>query len=124
MPDADDASVINLVQNMVPAPQTDLVDFDATSSHIWALWSNAEGDFHVSAAYFASNNAIKWVSAALEPPPDRYCLTMEQGVDPRETYCSYIFHPGRFDRNVIAKALYVSITKTFFIMNYWNSLVI
>nr|ACM79338.1 nucleoporin 160 kDa [Drosophila melanogaster] len=107
MPDADDASVINLVQNMVPAPQTDLVDFDATSSHIWALWSNAEGDFHVSAAYFASNNAIKWVSAALEPPPDRYCLTMEQGVDPRETYCSYIFHPGRFDRNVIAKALYM-----------------
>ncbi|EDW88051.1 nuclear pore complex protein Nup160 homolog [Drosophila yakuba] len=107
MPDADEASGINLVQNVVPAPQMDLVDFDATSSHIWALWSNAEGDFHVSAAYFGSNNSIKWVSAALEPPPDRFCLTMEQGVDPRETYCGYIFHPGRFDRNVIAKALYM-----------------
>lgn len=105
--DANEASGINLVQNSVAAPQMDLVDFDATSSHIWALWSNAEGDFHVSAIYLGSNNAIKWVSAALEPPPDRYCLSMEQGVDPRETYCSYIFHPGRFDRNVIAKALYM-----------------
>ncbi|XP_017110346.1 nuclear pore complex protein Nup160 homolog [Drosophila elegans] len=106
-PDADEASGLNLVQNSVAAPQMNLVDFDATSTHIWALWSNAEGDFHVSAIYLGSNNSIKWVSAALEPPPDRYCLTMEQGVDPRESYCSYIFHPGRFDRNVIAKALYM-----------------
>ncbi|XP_017059294.1 nuclear pore complex protein Nup160 homolog [Drosophila ficusphila] len=105
--DSNENSGISLTQNSVPAPQMDLIDFDATSSHIWALWSNPAGDFNVSAIYFASNNAIKWVSAALEPPPDRYCLTMEQGVDPRESYCSYIFHPGRFDRNVIAKALYM-----------------
>lgn len=96
------------VRHKVPAPQMDLADFDATFSHIWTLWSNAEGDFNVSAIFLDADSSIKWVSAALEPPPDRYCLTIEQGVDPRETYCSYIFHPGRFDRNVIAKALYVS----------------
>ncbi|XP_033242988.1 nuclear pore complex protein Nup160 homolog [Drosophila miranda] len=32
---------------------------------------------------------------------------MQQGIDPREAYCSYIFHPGRFDRTVITKALYM-----------------
>ncbi|KAH8276417.1 hypothetical protein KR018_005700 [Drosophila ironensis] len=91
----------------IRAPQMDLADFDATATHIWALWCNAEGEYHVSAAYMGNNESFKWVSTALEPPPDRYCLTMERGVDPREAYCSYIFHPGRFDRNVIAKALYM-----------------
>lgn len=95
------------VRHKVPAPQIDLADFDATCSHIWTLWSNAEGEFNVSAIFLDTDSSVKWVSAALEPPPDRYCLTIEQGVDPREAYCSYIFHPGRFDRNVIAKALYV-----------------
>ncbi|KAM8717624.1 hypothetical protein ACLKA7_004338 [Drosophila subpalustris] len=93
------------VQHKVPAPQMDLADFDATASHIWTLWSNSEGDFNVSAIFLGADKAIKWVSAALEPPPDRCCLTIEHGVDPREAYTSYIFHPGRFDYNVIAKAL-------------------
>ncbi|EDW76015.1 uncharacterized protein Dwil_GK14894 [Drosophila willistoni] len=96
-----------LLQHTVPAPKMDMADFDATSSHIWVLWSNAEGDFNVSAYFLCADESIRWVSAALEPPPDRYCLQIEQGVDPREAYCSFIFHPGRFDRNVIAKALYM-----------------
>ncbi|SPP79478.1 nuclear pore complex protein Nup160 homolog [Drosophila guanche] len=96
-----------ILKQHVVAPQMDLADFDVTLTHIWALWSNAEGDFNVSTIYFGSNQAIEWVSSVLEPPPDRYCLTMEQGIDPREAYCSYIFHPGRFDRTVIIKALYM-----------------
>ncbi|KAH8335889.1 hypothetical protein KR074_001899 [Drosophila pseudoananassae] len=108
MPDAEDVRGLKLVvQHSLSAPQMDLADFDATSSHIWALWSNAEGDYHVSAIYLGSNDAIKWVSAALEPPPDRYSLNLERGIDPRQAYCSYIFYPGRFDRNIIAKALYM-----------------
>ncbi|KAH8413093.1 hypothetical protein KR009_007873 [Drosophila setifemur] len=108
MPDPEVTSVLRLVvQHSLPAPEMDLADFDATSSHIWALWSNADGDYHVSAVFLGSNDAVKWVSSALEPPPDRYCLTMERGIDPREAYCSFIFHPGRFERNVIAKALYM-----------------
>ncbi|XP_030384092.1 nuclear pore complex protein Nup160 homolog [Scaptodrosophila lebanonensis] len=96
-----------VVQYIVPAPQMDLADFNATRSYIWALWSNAEGEFYVSTIFLSSDMTIRWVSAALEPPPERYCLTIKQGVDPKEAYCSYIFHPGRFDRNVIAKALYM-----------------
>ncbi|KAH8403080.1 hypothetical protein KR222_004297, partial [Zaprionus bogoriensis] len=102
------ARAVGLVtQHRVPASQMDLADFDATASHIWTLWSNAEGDFNISAVFLGTDKGVKWVTAALEPPPDRYCLTIEQSVDPREAYCSYIFHPGRFDRNVIAKALYM-----------------
>ncbi|XP_034098681.1 nuclear pore complex protein Nup160 homolog [Drosophila albomicans] len=102
------ARTVNLaVKKKVPAPQMDLADFDATSSHIWTLWSNAEGDFNMSAIFLDVNHTIKLVTAVLEPPPDRYGLTVEQGVDPREAYTSYIFHPGRFDHNVIAKALYM-----------------
>lgn len=105
--DANTITVGLTLRHKVPAPQMDLADFDATCSHIWTLWSNAEGEFNVSAIFLDEDSSFKWVSAALEPPPDRYCLTIEQGVDPREAYCSYIFHPGRFDSNVIAKALYV-----------------
>ncbi|KAH8416814.1 hypothetical protein KR222_005997, partial [Zaprionus bogoriensis] len=102
------ARTVGLVaKHRVPASQMDLSDFDATNSHIWTLCSNAEGDHSISAIFFGADRTIKWVTAALEPPPDRYCLTVEHGVDPREAYCSYIFHPGRFDRNVITKALYM-----------------
>ncbi|EDW02941.1 nuclear pore complex protein Nup160 homolog [Drosophila grimshawi] len=104
--DVNTKTISMTVHHKVTAPQMDLADFDATSSLIWTLWSNSEGDFNVSAFFMGTTN-IHWVSAALEPPPDRYCLTIEQGVDPREAHCSYIFHPGRFDRNVIAKALYM-----------------
>ncbi|XP_002003887.4 nuclear pore complex protein Nup160 homolog [Drosophila mojavensis] len=105
--DANTKTVGLTLRHKVPAPEMDLADFDATRSHIWTLWSNAEGEFNVSAIFLEEDKSVKWVSAALEPPPDRYCLTIEQGVDPREAYCSYIFHPGRFDINVIAKALYM-----------------
>ncbi|XP_041449734.1 nuclear pore complex protein Nup160 homolog [Drosophila obscura] len=107
MPDGSARDLEFIVKHTVVAPQMDLADFDVTLTHIWALWSNAEGDFNVSTIYVGSDQAIEWVSSVLEPPPDRYCLTMEQGIDPREAYCSYIFHPGRFDRTVITKALYM-----------------
>lgn len=107
--DTNTKTVGLVVQHRVPATQMDLSDFDATATHIWTLWSNAKGDFNISAIFLGTDKTIKWVTAALEPPPDRYSLSIEQGVDPREAYCTYIFHPGRFDRNVIAKALYVGI---------------
>ncbi|KAH8248893.1 hypothetical protein KR032_004033 [Drosophila birchii] len=101
-------SLVTHEETAETAPQMDLINFDATSSHIWALWSNAEGEFHVSAGHLSSSKVVKWVTAALEAPPDRYSLTLDQDhVNPREAYCSYIFHPGRFDRHVITKALYM-----------------
>ncbi|KAH8279731.1 hypothetical protein KR054_003325 [Drosophila jambulina] len=111
VPDPGDNRGITLVtheETAETAPQMDLINFDATNSHIWALWSNAEGEFHVSAGHLSSKKVVKWVTAALETPPDRYSLTIDQDhVNPREAYCSYIFHPGRFDRHVITKALYM-----------------
>ncbi|XP_017032815.1 nuclear pore complex protein Nup160 homolog [Drosophila kikkawai] len=111
VPNSEDHKGIMLVtheETAEAAPQMDLINFDATDSHIWALWSNAEGEFHVSAGHMSSKKVVKWVSAALEAPPDRYSLTIDQDhVNPREAYCSYIFHPGRFDRHVITKALYM-----------------
>lgn len=54
-----------------------------------------------------SNNATDWISAGLEILPERY-VKVEQGIDPRQAFCSYIFYPGRFQREVIDKALIVS----------------
>lgn len=50
-----------------------------------------------------------WIPAALEPPPD--VVNVEHGVDPRQIYCDHIFHPGKFQRNVISKALVVILIK-------------
>uniref|UniRef100_A0A1I8PEF6 Nuclear pore complex protein Nup160 homolog n=1 Tax=Stomoxys calcitrans TaxID=35570 RepID=A0A1I8PEF6_STOCA len=94
-------------RKIIAAPQLDLTDFDVCNSRIWALWSNAEGEFSISSFSLMRGMGMNWVSAAMEPPPDRYCLGMEQGMDPREAYCSYIFHPGKFERSVIAKALFM-----------------
>ena len=91
----------------ISTPQLDLADFEVSGSRIWALWSNAEGDFSVSNFPLLRGMGMNWISAALEPPPDRYCVGIEQGMDAREAYCSYIFHPGKFEKNVIAKALLV-----------------
>ncbi|XP_017151418.1 nuclear pore complex protein Nup160 homolog isoform X1 [Drosophila miranda] len=107
MTDVGSRDIELVVKHTVVAPDMDLIDFNVTLTHIWALWSNVEGDFNASTIHYGSNQAIQWVSSVLEPPPDRYCLTTEQGIDPREAYCSYIFHPGRFDRTVITKALYM-----------------
>lgn len=95
-------------RKVISAPQLDLADFDASKTRIWGLWCNAEGEFSISNFSLIRGMGMNWVSAAMEPPPDRYCVGIEQGMDPREAYCSYIFHPGKFERCVIAKALFVS----------------
>ena len=109
---SDGTSVTGLAhRRVIPAPHLDLADFDVSETWLWALWSNAEGEFSVSnfmLAPAAKGSLQHWVSAAMEPPPDRCCVGNEQGMDPCEAYCSYIFHPGKFDRNVISKALLVS----------------
>lgn len=87
--------------------QSDLVDFEVSETKIWALWSNAEAEFNISNYSLTRDSGFNWVSAAMEPPPDRFSLANvnDATLDPREAYCSYIFHPGKFDRFVISKAL-------------------
>uniref|UniRef100_W8B7B0 Nuclear pore complex protein Nup160 n=1 Tax=Ceratitis capitata TaxID=7213 RepID=W8B7B0_CERCA len=91
----------------IPAPLLDLADFAVTESRIWALWTNAEGEFSISNYPLIRFLGMSWSLAALEPPPDRYCIGNEHSSDPREAYCNYIFQRGKFEREVIAKALFM-----------------
>ncbi|XP_055842239.1 nuclear pore complex protein Nup160 homolog [Episyrphus balteatus] len=103
---SDGASQYYLTRKkIISAPQSDLADFDASESRIWALWCNAEGEFSISNFCLQRGTGINWVSAAMEPPPDRYCVGVEQGMDPREAYCSYVFR--KFERQVVTKALFM-----------------
>lgn len=65
------------------------------------------GEFNVSSFSLVSIQTSDWVSAGLEMLPERF-IKVEQGMDPRQAYCAYIFYPGRFQRDVIDKALIVS----------------
>uniref|UniRef100_A0A1B0B1N7 Uncharacterized protein n=1 Tax=Glossina palpalis gambiensis TaxID=67801 RepID=A0A1B0B1N7_9MUSC len=107
--DSKNNSALNLIKRKVidAPPKLDLADFDVSETHIWALWSNAEGEFNISSYSLLHGSSMNWISAAMEAPPDRYCLGIEHGMDPREAYCFYIFHPGKFEKSVIAKALFM-----------------
>lgn len=89
---------------VIKAPQYDLVDFEVNENRIWGLWCNPQGEYNICSYSFVSGSG--WISAAMEPPPDR-CIVVENGCDPKQIYCSYIFHPGKFQRSVIDQALMV-----------------
>lgn len=90
--------------DVVPAPKFDLIEFDVNTRRIWGLWCNSQGEFNVSSYAFQSNSSCAWSSAGLETLPER---KIEAACDPRHAYCSYIFYPGRFQRDVIDRALKV-----------------
>lgn len=96
----------------IPAPPNDLVDFELNDQHLWALWCTANGDFNVASYALSSSgsgpgsSALCWQNATLEPPAEQPpAAGLPYSTDPKETYCSHIFYPGRFQRDVIAKAL-------------------
>lgn len=92
--------------DLVPAPDFDLVEFDLNEFRIWGLWCNSQGEFNVSSFSLIPSNSSDWITAGLEDLPEHE-VKVEQGIDPRQAYCSYIFYPGRFQRDVIDKALIV-----------------
>lgn len=92
--------------NVVPAPEFDLIEFDVNVNRIWGLWCNSQGEFNVSSYALVSNGGCNWSTAGMETLPER---KIEPGNDPRLTYCAYIFYPGRFQREVIDRALTVSL---------------
>lgn len=91
--------------NVIPSPEFDLIEFDVNEKRIWGLWCNSQGEFIVSSYSLIPNGGYTWSSAGLEILPER---KIEPGSDPRQAYCSYIFYPGRFQREVIDRALVVS----------------
>lgn len=103
---AHDGTAITLQQiDVIPSPDFDLIEFDVNPKRIWGLWCNSQGEFNVSSYSIISNGSYNWSSAGLEILPER---KIEPGSDPRQAYCSYIFYPGRFQREVIDQALVVS----------------
>lgn len=93
--------------NTIPAPQFDLVEFVCCGeSRIWGLWCNSHGEFNVSSYSLVSNGGFNWATAGLETLPER---KIDEDSDPRQSFLSYIFYPGRFQREVIDRALVVSI---------------
>lgn len=95
--------------NLIAASEYDLVDFEINESRIWGLWCNSQVEFNISSISLQPEHGVSWTSAALEPPQDRFTLSGEQAMDPKQAYCSFIFHPGKFQKSVISKALVVSI---------------
>ncbi|XP_059616440.1 nuclear pore complex protein Nup160 homolog [Phlebotomus argentipes] len=93
------------IMNIILAPNYDLVEYQLTENRIWGLFCNSEGEYKVSSVCFVPGMGVDWTCAALDPLPDRFSVQMEMTTDPRQAYCSYIFQPGRFQRNVIGKAL-------------------
>lgn len=59
---------------MIAAPEYDLVDFEINESRIWGLWCNSHGEFNISSHFLNATltDGANWITAALEPPPDRY----------------------------------------------------
>ncbi|EGI69420.1 Nuclear pore complex protein Nup160-like protein [Acromyrmex echinatior] len=91
------------------APDQHLVDFAFTPTRLWAVWRTADMDaMAVTHAQLPLTHRIKpeWETAILEPARDSdYIATDEPGLDPREAYINYIFHPGMFSLADITKAL-------------------
>uniref|UniRef100_A0A1B0CGF9 Putative nuclear pore complex nup160 component n=1 Tax=Lutzomyia longipalpis TaxID=7200 RepID=A0A1B0CGF9_LUTLO len=96
---------LNLV-NIILAPSYDLIEYQLTENRIWGFSVNSEGEYKVSSVSLVPGSGVNWISAALQPLPDRFTAQqIEITKDPRQAYCSYIFQPGRFQKSVIAKAL-------------------
>lgn len=109
---SDDETHFQLIRSeVVQAPQFDLVDFEVDDRRVWALWCNAQGEFNISSYSLVAGGGggMNWVNAPLEPAS--HAGQVEPTTDPKDVYCSHIFYPGKFQRNVIAKALVVSDTK-------------
>ncbi|XP_015116338.1 nuclear pore complex protein Nup160 homolog [Diachasma alloeum] len=91
------------------APDQHLVDFEFTTTRLWAVWRITEVDkVAVTHAQLPLNGAqvnSEWETAVLEQLPDRDYILTDTGTDPRQSYINYIFHPGQFSLADITRAL-------------------
>ncbi|XP_034947135.1 nuclear pore complex protein Nup160 homolog [Chelonus insularis] len=91
------------------APDQHLVDFAFTPTRLWAVWRTTDMDtVAVSHAQLPLSGAqvnSEWETAILEEPPDRDYIVSDPGIDPRQAYINYIFHPGQFSLADITRAL-------------------
>ncbi|XP_046859836.1 nuclear pore complex protein Nup160-like [Xenia sp. Carnegie-2017] len=94
-------SVMNLF-----SPKGNLIDFVLSINQIWTLWISDEGVPFVRHALIESNQLAPtgWQHAILEDARPSE-INVAEHQEPRETYLEYIFHPGRFSKYDIDKAI-------------------
>lgn len=92
------------------SPEYDLVDFQATTSHLWGLWTSADGQPMVRFAAFNSQStdpSTGWNNVVLENSGFQDISLSSSHHDPRQAYLQELFHPGRFSFKILAKTVNV-----------------
>ena len=96
----------------VYAPEFDLVDFQATPSHLWALWTNPDGHAVLRFATFntgaIADPSTGWNNVHLDTTAlfhDEANGPVSHLHDPRQAYLQRIFFPGRFSVETLSKAV-------------------
>lgn len=89
-------------QSSLTAEHSRLIDFSVTSTHIYALWSSSNGEFHLQ---FSETSRENWQAVALEPSVEPDVEYDETITDPKQAYLQAIFKPGSFSISTLSKAL-------------------
>lgn len=92
----------------IHAPEFDLVDFQVSSSHLWALWTNQEGEPVLKYTTFSSKTSdttTGWNNVVFEHDLDPDFSALSPNVDPRQAHLSQLFYPGRFSIQTLAKTV-------------------
>lgn len=87
------------------ASDKDLMDFTLDNKRLWAVWRGIDGECYVNSAHLNGQCNSQWVPIVLNPPLDPEYVSYDSGIDPRQAYMNFIFHPGKFSLAVITKAL-------------------
>ena len=92
----------------VPVEQSHLIDFSLTSTHLYALWSSAQGEY---AMHFfplfsrAGADSRNWQSVVLQCGVDADVEYDDTVTDPKQAFMKAIFESGKFSVSTLAKAL-------------------
>ncbi|RMX38937.1 hypothetical protein pdam_00016421 [Pocillopora damicornis] len=87
-------------------PKENLVDFAVTTSNIWTLWTDKNGE---TMAYFTPIENIDaqecgWKRIFLKPTENSDVMVPPY-KEPREVFLDQLFYPGRFSNHSILKAM-------------------
>ncbi|CAB3993284.1 nuclear pore complex Nup160-like [Paramuricea clavata] len=94
-----------LVTNLF-SPKGNLIDFVVSTKQIWTLWMSDDGVPLVQYTLIESSqpSPTGWQNVLLgNVMPSE--IPIPENQEPREAYLNYIFHPGRFSKYTIDKAI-------------------
>ncbi|XP_028408932.1 nuclear pore complex protein Nup160-like [Dendronephthya gigantea] len=88
------------------SPKGNLIDFVVSTKQIWTLWMSDDGVPFVQYTLIESSqlSPTGWQNVFLDNTLPNEIFILEN-QEPREAYLDYIFHPGRFSKCTIDKAI-------------------